>query len=188
MDKIAWKQGKNGSNYAKTGRFLGIYFSSAAEFLPCFLAGWIFIPPLGVAFGHNIYPCKKAFPGWPPPPYYLLNFPILEQRIAPHQDLFWIPAGFLFSPGHWDKGDYEHVGPQPGIQSAEYVHFGQSAEYDTCTRKFFYGIQLCTPKMRICTPNVPAQNLGPNADTRKKVFIFNIWLCMASIPFLNYTV
>ena len=129
---------------------------------------------------------KKLF--WDdPPPYYLLNFPILEQRIAPHQDLFWIPAGFLFSPGHWDKGDFEHDGPQPRIQSAEYVHFGQSAEYDTCTRKFFYGIQLCTPKMRICTPNVPAQNLGPNADTRKKVFIFNIWLCMASIPFSNYS-
>ena len=33
------KTGKNRSNYAKTGRFLGIYFSSAAEFLPCFFGG-----------------------------------------------------------------------------------------------------------------------------------------------------
>ena len=48
------KTGKNRSNYAKTGRFLGIYFSSAAKFLPFF---WP--PPRGggVAFGQNIYPC-----------------------------------------------------------------------------------------------------------------------------------
>ena len=38
MDKNSTKTGKNRSNYAKTGRFLGIYFSSAALFLPCFLA------------------------------------------------------------------------------------------------------------------------------------------------------
>ena len=37
MDKNSTKTGKNRSNYAKTGRFLGIYFSSAAEFLSCFL-------------------------------------------------------------------------------------------------------------------------------------------------------
>ena len=136
------------------------------------------------------YPCIKAFPGWPPPPppYYLLNFPILEQRIAPHQDLFWIPAGFLFSPGHWDKGDYEHVGPQPGIQSAEYVHFGQSAEYDTCTRKFFLWQSVVHAQDADMHAKCASTKFRPNADTRKKVFIFNIWLCMASIPFLNYTV
>ena len=50
------KTGKNRSNYAKTGRFLRIYFSSATEFLPCFLARWFLSTPRGVTFGQNIYP------------------------------------------------------------------------------------------------------------------------------------
>ena len=36
------------------------FFSSVAEFLPCFLARWIFsTPPGGGAFGQNIYPCHN---------------------------------------------------------------------------------------------------------------------------------
>ena len=183
------KTGGNESNYAKTGRFLGIYFSSAAEFLPCFLAGWIFIPPpLGVAFGHNIYPCKKAFPGWPPPLTTCWIFQFLSKESLPTKICSEFPLDF-FSHRVTETRVIMNMLVLNRESSLQSMSILASLQNMIRARgSFFYGIQLCTPKMRICTPNVPAQNLGPNADTRKKVFIFNIWLCMASIPFLNYTV
>ena len=58
MDKNCTKTGKNRSNYAKTGRFLGIYFSSAAEFLPSFFGEVNFSTGGGGGVG-RFWPIKK---------------------------------------------------------------------------------------------------------------------------------
>ena len=53
MDKKNMKTGNKGSNYAKTGMFIGFIFRMQ-HFFPVFWRGEFFHPP-GVAFGQNIY-------------------------------------------------------------------------------------------------------------------------------------